>query len=514
LTIAFVGMLLAPHSGLAAEAGQGTFYGALVPGVGCGPDHPATLLYWSHFTFDDKEFVINDPPGNNLLHVNFGDLGPFSSTGTLDCVFDVGGTFVSTASNDAGDFQWIDLNGEYLDHKPDIAEGDPFPWVASARCVTTRTDDFKTLCDNFVLSWNGLSKMKAPTPEGGYNEFEGHLNVRTAQKVPVDKNPDHPTGAVDVSALVDGPGGAVPDVAVRFANGVLGPGELSISTLADAHGAVPSDTEFPVRGTTQLDHGAGPVPFFPGGDERFIDIATDAPLPASAKLEVCLPLPIVTAPSDVRPARILHGEGDTLARTFVDRTSRLDRPASKVCARVSSLSKFAVVTRDVCGNGQKSYDGIVTIAGGLVGRKNVIVDGVSDCAAYPADLPPGLARDCIPDADTTSGQCSVSLKLGVNRATCNAHRGESSDVYPSSYVATVKGTNGAATVSTLFQSALSTLPDHVDEITVPVTIALPVSGAVTKYKWRQSMQGLRPGSGDWVTDKDSVTITCLDPTQF
>jgi hypothetical protein len=361
--------------------------------------------------------------------------------------------------------------------------------------------------------------MKAPTPEGGYNEFEGHLNVRTAPQVPVDKNPSDPKGAVDVGGPVDGPGGAVPDVAVRFDNGVLGSGELSISTLADAHGQVPSAVEFPVRGTTEIDHGDGPVPFFAGGDERFIEISTNAPLPSTAKLEVCLPLPAVATASDVRPVRVLHGEGETLSRRFVDRTSRIDHQAGKACARVSSFSKFAVVTTDVCGNGQTAYDGIVTIAGGLAGRKNVIVDGLTDCANYPANLPQRFARDCVPDADTTPGVCSVSLRLGVNRAACNrvpaGLDGQSPDVFPLTYGAILKGPNGSASVTTLFQSALSALPDHFDEIAGPVTVPLPVSGAVAKYKLRQSMQGFRPNdSSELVTDKDSVAITCLDPTQF
>src|SRR5204863_8933182 len=117
--------------------------------------------------------------------------------------------------------------------------------------------------------------------------------------------------------------------------------------------------------------------------------------------------------------------------------------------------------------------------------KNVIVDGLGDCANYPANLPQRLARDCIPDADATPGQCSVSLKLGVNRASCNrVHAGadpQSADVFPLSYAATLKGPNGTLNVTSLFQSSLTTLSYHVEQVTSPVTVALPVSGAVAKY---------------------------------
>ena len=513
-----VAVALCAASAWAEEVGQGTFDGSLDPGAGCGEGFPATLGYHSNFRFDDKEFIVNIPPGNNQLHLNLSQLGEFHSNGTLDCVFDVGGTFTTiTAINEAGDFEWIELDGEYLDHQPGISEGDVFPWVAGARCVTTRTDDFKTLCDNFELSWNGLSRMLAPNP--GYSFFDGQLHVRTAPRVPVDPNPGDPKGEVNVGAPVDGPGGDVPDVAVSFKNGVVNSGELSISTLADAHGEVPSDAAFPIRGTTEIDHedGNGPVQFFAGGDERFIDIHTDAGLPNGPDIEVCLPLPPTQSAADVRPVRVLHGEGTSpTSRVFVDRTSRIDHTARKACASVESFSKFAVVTSDVCGKGGRSYDGIVSIAGGLVGRKNVVVDGVTDCANFPANLPPALSQLCVPDADNVAGQCSVALTLGVNRGGCNQVASgdpHSSDVNAYSYLGSIRGSGGTIDLLPLFRPGLYALVDRRDATVGPVTVALPATRNVTKYKLRQSMDGYRPDNFALATDKDSVSITCIDPDQ-
>jgi hypothetical protein len=514
-------MALTPRAGEASEVGQGEFFGSLIPNAtGCVTYQTTALDFWSQFAFDDKEFVVNLPPGNNLLHLNFHDLGIFHSTGVVECVFDIGGTFTSTATNEAGDFTWIDLDGEYLDHKPGIGEGDPFPWVASARCVTTRTDDFKTLCDNFVLSWNGLSKMKAPNP--GYNEFDGQLNVRTAPRVQVDPNPGDPNGPVDVGAPVDGPTGHVPDIAVRFRNGVLDHGELSVATLADAHGVLPHGLELPVRGTTEIDHGSGPEPFFPGGDERFIEIHTNAPLPAGPDIEVCLPMPAVTTPADIKPVRVLHGEeragGRPEERTFVDRTSRIDHANHKACAKVSSFSKFAVATRDVCGNGQALYDGIVTIAGGMIGRKNVIVDGLTNCANYPAKLPKGLKKYCVPDADAVAGQCSASLKIGLDRAGCNRvpagvdpHAGV---INRFSYSGAISGPGGTTQLGPMLNSAIHALPDDREATVGPATVALPVSGPIAKYKFSQTLQGQSPGSLDLVFDRDSAIIMCIDPSRY
>lgn len=515
--LCFVVAASSPARLWAEEVGQGTFDGSLDPGPGCGLGLPAILTYHSNFRFDDKTFNVSIPPGDNQLSINFSLLGEFHSTGALDCVFDVGGTFTSTAMNEAGDFEWIDLNGEYLDHQPGIAEGDEFPWVAGARCVTTRTDDFKTLCENFELSWNGLSRMLAPNP--GYSDFDGDLQVRTAPRVPVDPKPGDPNGEVGVEAPVDGPGGDVPEVAVTFKNGVVDSGELSISTLADAHGEIPNDATFPVRGTTEIDHedGNGPVPFFTGGDERFIDIHTDAGLPNRPDIEVCLPMPAIQSAADVRPVRVLHGEGaSATSRVFVDRTSRIDHGARKACASVGSFSKFAVVTADVCGKrGGRAYGGIVSIAGGLSGRKNVIVDGVTDCASFPANLSPELAQLCLPDADNVPGQCSVALTLGVNRPHCNEVAAGvdplSSDVNVYTYLGSIRGRGYTIDLLPLFRPALYALVDRADVTVGPVTVALPAIGDKTKYKLRQSMLGYRPDNFALTTDKDSVSITCIDP---
>ncbi len=513
-SIALVGLLsvtLVPQAAQASEAGQGSFSGTLTPGVGCGPGAPALLEFTSTFSFDDKTFQINMPPGNNTFDVNFSELGTFQTTGEINCVFDVGGEFVGEAVNEAGDFRWVDMRGEYLDHKPGISEGDPFPWVAGARCETTRTDNFKTLCDNFELSWNGLSRMLAPNP--GYNDFAGDLNIRTANRGHVTPNGNN---AVGTSAEVDGPGGDVPEVVVTFNNGVMSEGDVSVSTLADAHGTIPDSVSIAPRGTTEIDHGDGAVPFFENGDETFLEISTDADLPNGPDIEVCLPMPVLASPADARPVHVLHGEGaDFLTRKFVDRTSDVDPSTGKACASVSSFSRFAVVTSDLCGKGRKSSDGILTVAGGLIGKKTVIVDGVTDCTELPADFPSSLAKLCVPDADGYNGQCTLSLKLGVDRAGCNAVAAgidaSASDVDVYSYDGTIHGKTASVDLGALFHDALYGLVNRTEATVGPVAISLPASGSVAKYKLSHHMNGGEPGSGDYVLDKDAATILCIEP---
>src|SRR5262249_7673905 len=162
-------------------------------------------------------------------------------------------------------------------------------------------------------------------------------------------------------APVDGAAGDLPRVQVLFANGVIAPGELRVATLADAHGAVPAGVEFPIRGTTTIDHGNGPAPLFAGGGGRFRALTTTAAFASRPALEVCLSMPAPAAPASVRPVRVLHGEGsDPTSRTFVDRTSHVDPTSGTACAKVHGFSKFAVVTTDVCGGGQRPSDGILT----------------------------------------------------------------------------------------------------------------------------------------------------------
>src|SRR5262249_14681320 len=327
LTLCF--LCIAPCRVLGSEAGQGTFLTTLSDDNGdCTATTPRTMAYTSTFNFDDKSFNVNLPPGNNQLTINFNILGTFHSTGSLSCVFDVGGTFEATAENDAQDFQLTLIKGEYMDHKPGISEGDPFPFVGTAQCATNRTDDFKTLCDNFDFSFNGLSKALAPDPDGTFDNFGGDFTLRAVPHTKVDPTP-HPS---PVKQPVDGPSGDVPEVEVTFENGVNSAGVLSVTTLADAHGVIPLGVEFPVRGLTEIDHGAGPVPFFAGGGARFIDVDTTATLPPSPVMEVCLPMPAVTDSSQVRPVRVLHGEGTGwIDRTFVDRTFRTDPTARTAC---------------------------------------------------------------------------------------------------------------------------------------------------------------------------------------
>jgi hypothetical protein len=485
----------------AAEAAHGSFDVTLddtfVCELGGGP-------FASTHSYDDKTFHVPLPPGNNGIDVNFSELGTVTVSGSIDCVFDEGGTFDVTGVNATGDFQWTEMKGEYLDRVPGLSEGDPFPFVGTARCATTRTDEFKTLCDNFEFSFNGLSRALPPAP--WYRYYAGDFTFRAVHAVPVDAGP-----SVEAAVVVDGPGGGVPDLKIAFGNGLLAPGQVRVATLADAHGALPPGMELPVVGTTAIDHGAGPIPFFDGGDERFIEIHSDAALPGSPRIEVCLPVPPPDA-RGIRPARVLHGEGSGPAdRVFVDRTSRRDLASGKICAEVSGFSKFAVATVDVCGNGQRRSDGLLTVAGGLLGKRTVVVDGLTDCAQYPANLPAGLARYCIPDADPDTGECGVTMTLGINRAGCNASGLGSGFVDVASYSGTLKQGSQVQDLGASFGALIAALVNPVEATVGPVTLSLSATKRVTSYRLKHQLTGIVPDSGQLDTDKDVFTIKCLNP---
>jgi hypothetical protein len=276
-----------------------------------------------------------------------------------------------------------------------------------------------------------------------------------------------------------------------------------------------------VRGTTAIDHGAGPVPFFAGGDERFVDVSTDVPLPPNTSVEVCLPLPGV-APSAIRPARVLHGEGAGPAtRQFVDRTSWIDPTMGTACARVASFSEFAVVTVDVCGGGQKPSDGILTVAGGLLGRRTIVVDGLRDCAQYPANLPRGLRQYCVPDADTTAGQCTVSVTLGINRGGCtrapDGLDSHSALIVPGSYGGQITQGLNTTDLTGVFGPQIAALVNPHEATVGPVDLILATAPGrkITTHRLKQPLQGMRPGSGVQLdTDTDVLIIKCLDATLF
>ncbi len=466
--------------------------------------------FTTRMIFDNKTFNIPMPPGNNQLSINFSVLGLFTSTGQIACVFDQGGSFSETATNQAGDFTWTEIAGDYIDRKPGIGEGDPFPFTGSSTCTTTREDDFKTLCDNFEFSFNGLAKALAPDASNFFRNYGGDFTMRAVRKVPVQSS---------TVPTIDGLTGDIPQVTVRFQNGAGG-GELRVVTLADAHGTVPAGVEFPVRGTTEIDHGSGPVPFFEGGDERFIDITTDAVLPSRPKIQVCLPMPRVTDPAAVRPVRVLHSEGDDVAsRRFVDRTKQVDPTTAIACGQVKSLSKFAVVTTDVCGGGQRQSDGLLTVAGGLIGPKTVVVDGLTDCTQYPANLPKGLRQYCVPDGDSTAGQCTVSLTLGVNRGGCNQTKPgidpHSPRVSVDSYQGSLTQGSRVSSLTPAFGTLIAALSNPLEATVGPVDLALPAVKKITTYKIKHQLTGIRPGTtAHFEVDKDVLTIQCVDPTQF
>lgn len=501
----------------ASEAGQGTFDTLLDEHpVHCNTGTPITTGYTTAFEFDDKTFNVNIPPGNNNLSINFSLLGQFDSVGTLDCVFDVGGTFSATASNAAQDFQFTEIAGEYMDHKPGIGEGDPFPFTGRMRCSTTRNDDFRTLCENFDLSFNGLSKAQMETEPGTFHHFAGDFTMRAIKRA------DVPGGGpkVAVDAQVDGPGGSLPSVQVSLNDGVDSAGVLSVTTLADTLGTFPRGMELPVRGTTEIDHGSGAVPFFEGGDQRIVDLSTDAAIPSGSSIEVCLPLPAGSDPSSARPAYMLYGDdgGDPTQRVFVDRTRRVDPTTGRVCAKVKSLSKFAVATSDYCGKSQPKIDGLITVAGGLVGKKTVVVAGLTDCTQWPANLPNGLRRYCVPDTDSSAAECAVSITLGINRGGCNRVPAgadpHSASVDLNSYSGALKQGGNVVDLGPIFGPAIAALGAPVDATVGPIDVVLPIASKITAYKLQHQLTGATPGSSDLGTDKDVARIFCVDPTQF
>jgi hypothetical protein len=508
--IALMCAWLTPNDAAAAEAAQGSFDVTLDESFVCSTEGGGGGFV-AHHTYDDKTFQIPLPPGNNVLTINFSLIGNVTFGGAIDCVFDDGGTFSAYGDNDAGDFHWIDMTGEYLDRKPGISEGDPFPFVGTAQCTTTRTDDFKTLCDNFEFSFNGLGKALPPNP--WYKDYNGDFTFRAVKRAEVGSGP-----TVNVHAAIDdGSTGDIPAVQVRFQNGVNAPGLLRVATLADAWGAFPRGVDFPVRGTTAVDHGAGGDPdrFFPGGDERFVEIETDAVLPGSPAIEVCLPMPATADPSAIRPVRVLHGEGSGMAdRKFVDRTSQVDPTSHQACAKVKSFSKFVLVTTDVCGGGQTQSNGLLTVAGGLVGKRTVVVDGLTDCAAYPSNLPRGLAKYCVPDANPTTGQCGVSISLGINRAGCNRSDQNSSYVDVNSYSGVISHGSSWQDLGPVFGNLIKNLSSPVEATVGPVDVSVPVGGRLTTYTLKHQLAGWRPQTSQLETDKDVLKIRCLDPTQF
>jgi hypothetical protein len=103
----------------------------------------------------------------------------------------------------------------------------------------------------------------------------------------------------------------------------------------------------------------------------------------------------------------------------------------------------------------------------------------------------------------------------MNRGGCNevaAGVVPHNQVDPYSYVGSIKGSGGTIDLRGPFYPLISTLDGSAQEVTLgPVTIALPATRSVTKYKLRQSMQGYRPDTAALATDKDSASITCIEP---
>lgn len=504
----------------ASEAGQGTFHTTLAEhSVHCNVGSPITTTYTSDFLFSDKTFQVNLPPGNNQLAINFSLLGDFHADGTLDCVFDEGGTFEETATNEAGDFTFTTLGGEYMDRVPGVAIGDPFPFVGTGRCATTREDDFRTLCENFEFSFNGLGKALEPEPDGAFHNFAGNFTLRAAPLAPVAAKP----GPETINAPVDGQsGGDIPDIDVTLFAGASGAGEIAVATLAEAHGTLPSGMELPVRGTTEIDHGSGPEPFFAGGDQRFVNVAIRAPLPTGTGVEVCLPTPMTTSAAETRPVHLLHAEGTSpSSRKFVDRTSRMDVLRAKVCALVADAGSFAVATHDHCGRrGGSRGDGLLTLAGGIVGAKSVVVDGLADCRNFPSSLPGKLAALCLPDAGGVDGQCTLELVVGVNRAGCN-RMSSSAEAYSAavdagSYRGTLKGRAGILDLTPVVGPLVAALGSSAREATLgPVEIVLPTVGRTAKYRLVHELVGAMPGDASRTTrDRDVTTVLCIDPAAF
>jgi hypothetical protein len=217
---------------------------------------------------------------------------------------------------------------------------------------------------------------------------------------------------------------------------------------------------------------------------------------------------------------VLHGAGDDpTTRTFRDVTSSIDPVRGTACGSVTSFSRFAVATSDVCGNGRPQSDGFVTVAGGLAGRTVVVVDGVSDCSAYPPNLPRRLAKYCVPDADPTPGSCTLALSLGTNRVGCNRAAPGATAYSPGIDVSSYKGSirHGSASIdlTSSFGPSIAALASPTDAVVGPLDVALPASTKITTYKLRHEIRGLSAtGNGASVRDRDVLTVKCIDPSRF
>ncbi|HEY2775895.1 MAG TPA: hypothetical protein VGK20_17770 [Candidatus Binatia bacterium] len=87
----------------------------------------------------------------------------------------------------------------------------------------------------------------------------------------------------------------------------------------------------------------------------------------------------------------------------------------------------------------------------------------------------------------------------------------SSDVDVYSYSGSIRGAGGNFDLAPLYHDALYALTDRSEATVGPVLWPLPSTGPSTKYRFTQSMEGAEPGTGNYVTDKDSATITCIEP---
>jgi hypothetical protein len=131
--------------------------------------------------------------------------------------------------------------------------------------------------------------------------------------------------------------------------------------------------------------------------------------------------------------------------------------------------------------------------------------------ACSANLPAGLARYCIPDADPDTGECGVTMTLGINRAGCNASGLGSGFVDVASYSGTLKQGSQVQDLGASFGALIAALVNPVEATVGPVTLSLSATKRVTSYRLKHQLTGIVPDSGQLDTDKDVFTIKCLNP---
>lgn len=200
------------------------------------------------------------------------------------------------------------------------------------------------------------------------------------------------------------------DIALTFGE-VSSAGTTTVTASSNASGAIPSNFAAGVNGF----------------QAAFLSITTTATL--SPPIDVCSTYPDVdddgfldgTSPAVPEAAlSFLHGEGDPVE--FVDRTYSRDPVNNVICARVDSLSPFAVLVRTdgICANvGDPCDDGDACTSGDIcngalecVGPGAVDCDDGNPCTADSCPSAAGCANtpDIAPSCNASNGKALLLIR--------------------------------------------------------------------------------------------------------